>query len=152
MMQGADPRDPRTLALRDADPMPTMRRGVKGLRLARIAAAERNGVAADVLSAYDRSVEQLAGMGADIVDLTLPRSFRDYGSTSGRIMAAEAYALLSHIVDNNEQPADEAVRPRVRGRSRDLLARIPRGAGRTRAVEAGVRRRHRRTSTRCWHR
>ena len=54
-------------------------------------------------------------MGADIVDLTLPRSFRDYGSTSGRIMAAEAYALLSHIVDNNELPIDEAVRPRVRG-------------------------------------
>ena len=54
-------------------------------------------------------------MGAEIVDVTLPRSFRDYGSTSGRIMAAEAYALLSHIVDNNELPIDEAVRPRVRG-------------------------------------
>ena len=95
VMQGADPLDPRTLALRDVDPMPTLRRGVKGLRLARMPAAERDGVAADVLAAYDRSLEQLAGMGADIVDLTLPRSFRDYGSTSGRIMAAEAYALLS---------------------------------------------------------
>ena len=115
VMQGADPRDPRTQALRDANPMPTLRRGVKGLRLARIAAAERDGVAADILSAYDRSVEQLANMGADIVELTLPRSFRDYGSTSGRIMAAEAYALLNHIVDNNEQPVDDAVRPRVRG-------------------------------------
>ena len=143
VMQGADPRDPRTLALRDADPMPTLRRGVKGLRLARMAAAERDGVAADVLAAYDRSVEQLASMGADIVDLTLPRSFRDYGSTSGRIMAAEAYALLSQIVDNNELPVDEAVRPRDSGRCGDLLTRIPRGAGRTRAVEAGVRRRHR---------
>ena len=115
VMQGADPRDPRTQALRDANPMLTLRRGVKGLRLARIAAAERDGVAAEILSAYDRSVEQLANMGADIVELTLPRSFRDYGSTSGRIMAAEAYALLNHIVDNNEQPVDDAVRPRVRG-------------------------------------
>jgi aspartyl-tRNA(Asn)/glutamyl-tRNA(Gln) amidotransferase subunit A len=114
-MQGADPRDPRTWTLRDADPMLTLRRGVKGLRLGCMAAAERDGVAADVLAAYDRSVEQLAAMGADIVDLALPRSFRDYGSTSGRIMAAEAYALLSHIVDNNEQPVDEAVRPRIRG-------------------------------------
>ena len=85
------------------------------LRLARIARAERDGVAAEVLAAYDQSVERLAAMGADIVDVTLPRSFRDYGSTSGRIMAAEAYALLSHIVDNNELPIDEAVRPRVRG-------------------------------------
>ena len=115
VMQGADPLDPHTRALRDADPMPTLRRGVKGLRLGRMATAERDGVAADVLVAYDRSIDQLAGMGADIVDLTLPRSFRDYGSTSGRIMAAEAYALLSHIVDNNELPIDEAVRPRVRG-------------------------------------
>ena len=64
--------------------MPTLRRGVKGLLLARMAAAERDGVAADVLAAYDRSVEQLAGMGADIVDLRLLRSFRDYGSTSMR--------------------------------------------------------------------
>ncbi len=114
VMQGADARDPRTLALRDADPMATLRRGVKGLRLARMAPSERDGVAAEVLDAYDSSVEQLAGMGADIVDLTLPRSFRDYGSSSGRIMAAEAYALLSSIVDNNDLPIDEAVRPRIR--------------------------------------
>jgi aspartyl-tRNA(Asn)/glutamyl-tRNA(Gln) amidotransferase subunit A len=53
-------------------------------------------------------------MGADIVDLTLPRSFRDYGGASGRIMSAEAYALLSRIVDNNDHPLDEAVRPRIR--------------------------------------
>jgi aspartyl-tRNA(Asn)/glutamyl-tRNA(Gln) amidotransferase subunit A len=114
VMQGADPRDPRTLALRDADPLPTLRRGVKGLRLARMATAERTGVAADVLAAYNRSVDQLAGRGADIVDLTLPRSFRDYGAASGRIMSAEAYALLSRIVDNNDLPIDEAVRPRIR--------------------------------------
>jgi aspartyl-tRNA(Asn)/glutamyl-tRNA(Gln) amidotransferase subunit A len=114
VMQGADPRDPRTLGLRDVDSLPTLRRGVKGLRLARVAPAERDGVAVEVLAAYDHSVEQLAGMGADIVDLTLPRSFRDYGSTSGCIMAAEAYALLSRIVDNNDLPIDEAVRPRIR--------------------------------------
>jgi aspartyl-tRNA(Asn)/glutamyl-tRNA(Gln) amidotransferase subunit A len=115
VMQGADARDPPTRMLHDVDPMPTLRRGVKGLHLARMPAAERDGIAADVLEAYDRSVEQLAHMGADIVDLTLPQSFRAYGSTSGRIMAAEAYALLSHIVDNNELLLDEAVRPRIRG-------------------------------------
>src|SRR5262245_14681351 len=114
VMQGADARDPRTLSLRDADPMPTLRHGVKGLRLGRMPAAERKGVAAEVLAAYDRSIDQLAEMGADIVDLTLPRSFHDYGSTSGRIMAAEAYALLADLVDNNELALDEAVRPRIR--------------------------------------
>jgi aspartyl-tRNA(Asn)/glutamyl-tRNA(Gln) amidotransferase subunit A len=114
VMQGADARDPRTLTLRDVDPMPTLRRGVKGLRLARMPAAERAAVDAEVLAAYDRSLEQLASMGADIIDLSLPRSFRDYGSTSGRIMSAEAYALLAEVVDNNEMTLDEAVRPRIR--------------------------------------
>src|SRR5262245_36345684 len=114
VMQGADPRDPRTQALRDADLLPALHRGVRGLRLARIAQAERDGVATDVLTTYDHSVEQLAEMGAEIVDLTLPRRLRDYGSTMGRIVSAEAYALLSDIVDNDEQPIDDAVRPRVR--------------------------------------
>jgi aspartyl-tRNA(Asn)/glutamyl-tRNA(Gln) amidotransferase subunit A len=114
VMQGADPRDPRTLALRDSDPMPALRRGVKGLRLARMPASERTGVAEEVLTAYDRSLDQLAGLGADIVELTLPRSFHDYGSASGRIMAAEAYALLSPIVDDDALPVDAAVRPRIR--------------------------------------
>ncbi|HEU4380748.1 MAG TPA: amidase, partial [Hyphomicrobiaceae bacterium] len=77
LMQGADPRDARTLSLRDADPMPALRRGVKGLRLGRMAASERSGVETEVLAAYDRSLEQLAGMGADIIDVKLPRSFRD---------------------------------------------------------------------------
>jgi aspartyl-tRNA(Asn)/glutamyl-tRNA(Gln) amidotransferase subunit A len=111
VMQGADPRDPRTQALRDADLLPTLHRGVRGLRLARIAPAERDGVATDVLTAYDHSVEQLAEMGAEIVDLTLPRRLRDYASS---IASAQAYALLSDIVDNDEQPIDDAVRPRIR--------------------------------------
>ena len=114
LMQGADPRDARTLSLRDADPMPALRRGVKGLRLGRMAASERSGVESEVLAAYDRSLEELAGMGAEIIEVKLPRSFRDYGATSGRIMAAESYALLSRIVDNNSHPLDEAVRPRIR--------------------------------------
>jgi aspartyl-tRNA(Asn)/glutamyl-tRNA(Gln) amidotransferase subunit A len=114
VMQGGDGADPRTLLLRDVDPMPVLRRGVKGLRLARMPAPERVGVDAEVLAAYDRSLEELAGMGAEIVELALPRSFRDYGSASGRIMSAEAYALLSGIVDDNALPLDEAVRPRIR--------------------------------------
>jgi aspartyl-tRNA(Asn)/glutamyl-tRNA(Gln) amidotransferase subunit A len=114
LLQGADVRDARTLVLKDVDPMPTLRRGVKGLRLARLPASERAGIDAEVLTAYDDTLQQLAGMGADIGDLSLSRSFRDYGSASGRIMSAEAYALLSGIVDNNALRLDEAVRPRIR--------------------------------------
>jgi aspartyl-tRNA(Asn)/glutamyl-tRNA(Gln) amidotransferase subunit A len=128
IMQGADRRDWRTLLLRDCDAQACLRRGVKGLRLARIPAGERAGIAAEVLEAYDRALEQLAHQGAEVVDLSLPRGFRDYGSTSGRIMAAESYALLGDIVDNDELALDEAVRPRIRAgagiSSREYLATL----------------------------
>jgi len=114
VMQGADANDAHTLALRDSDPMPTLRRGVKGLRLARMPAAERAGIAADVLAAYDKSLATLGAMGAEIVDLPLPASFRDLGDRVGRIISAECYALIGDIADNNSLPVDEAVRPRVR--------------------------------------
>ena len=76
--------------------------------------AERGGVEGEVLAAYDRSVAVLADLGADVVDLRLPRGFRDLGALNGHIMSAEAYALLGDIVDDTELPVDEAVRPRIR--------------------------------------
>jgi aspartyl-tRNA(Asn)/glutamyl-tRNA(Gln) amidotransferase subunit A len=113
-MQGADPADPHTLTLRDADPLPTLRRGVRGLRLARLPDAERAGIDADVLAAYDASLTTLAGMGAEIVDLALPATLREFGNRVGQIISAEVYALIGDIADNNSLPVDEAVRPRVR--------------------------------------
>lgn len=114
VLQGADPRDPHTLAVRDVDPIAGLRRGVKGLRLGRLPAAERSGVDAEVLDAYDRSVEFLATQGAEIVDVTLPARFADLGGTVGRIISAEIYAAISDLADDNAAPLDQDVRPRVR--------------------------------------
>jgi aspartyl-tRNA(Asn)/glutamyl-tRNA(Gln) amidotransferase subunit A len=114
VMQGADGRDPRTLGLEDSDPMPTLRRGVRGLRLARPPAADLGDVDPEVLAAYEEAITQFAARGAEIVDLKLPCTIRQYGEASGRIMAAESYALYARIVDNNALLLDEAVRPRVR--------------------------------------
>ena len=113
-MQGADPGDLHTLALPPSLPMANLRRGVAGLRLARMADSERDGVDTEMLAAYDRSLDVLAALGAEIVDLALPRSVRAYGGLAGRIMSAEAYAFVGDIVDNNDAPVDEAIRPRVR--------------------------------------
>jgi aspartyl-tRNA(Asn)/glutamyl-tRNA(Gln) amidotransferase subunit A len=85
VLQGADPHDPRTRGHQDAAPMPGLRRGVKGLRLARLPAAERAGVDAGVLTAFDRSVETLAELGAEIVDAQLPVRFVELGGINGRI-------------------------------------------------------------------
>jgi len=114
VLQGADPRDPLTYTLRDADPMPFLRRGVRGLRLARLPGAERAGMDAEVLAAYDTTLEALAEMGAEIVDVALPASCRALGDKVGRIISAESYALVGDIADNNALPVDDDVRPRVR--------------------------------------
>ncbi|MBX6744563.1 MAG: amidase [Acetobacteraceae bacterium] len=114
VLQGADPLDPKTLGHRDSEPMPGLRRGVKGLRLARLPEAERKDIDPEVLAAYDRSLQDLGNLGAEILDLSLPRSFHELGALNGQIMSAEAYALMGDIADNADMPMDEAVRPRIR--------------------------------------
>jgi aspartyl-tRNA(Asn)/glutamyl-tRNA(Gln) amidotransferase subunit A len=133
VLQGADLNDPHTMSVRDTDPMRDLRRGVKGLRLGRLPSAERAGVDTEVLAAYDLSVDALAGLGAEIVDLTLPDRFGDLGGAVGRIISAEIYAAISGLADDNVQPLDQDVRPRVRAgaaiSSKDYLAAL---AGRDR--------------------
>jgi aspartyl-tRNA(Asn)/glutamyl-tRNA(Gln) amidotransferase subunit A len=111
-LQGADPLDPTTHGVNPADPFPTLARGVKGLRLARMPAAEREGVARDMLDAYDRSLDLLADVGAEIVDIKLPFSFVDCVNAQA-ITQAEAYFSYGHLVEDAALPLDPAVRKRV---------------------------------------
>src|SRR5438874_3715221 len=85
VMQGADPLDPRTLsAPAPVDATAGMRRGVRGLRLARMPEAEREGCTPEMLAAYDAAVELLARDGAEIVDIALPCRFADATARAGR--------------------------------------------------------------------
>ena len=129
VMHGADPLDPRTLpAPPAADPMPGLKRGVRGLRLARMPAAERDGCAAEVLASYDAALDVLARLGAEIVDVALPIRFADATMAVGRIIGSEAYQLVGDLVDDAALPIDDAVRPRIQlGRgilARDYLAAL----------------------------
>jgi len=112
-MQGPDPLDQHTRGIAPDDPMPALRRGVQGLRVARMPEAERDGVAAEVLAAYDSSLDALAGLGAEIVTVALPRRFADFTDLTGRIIGAEGYFLLGDLVDNPALPIDDAMRPRI---------------------------------------
>jgi aspartyl-tRNA(Asn)/glutamyl-tRNA(Gln) amidotransferase subunit A len=127
VMQGPDPLDPRTLmAPPPSDPMAALRRGVRGLRLARMPAGEREGCTADMLAAYDAALDQLGRLGAEIVDVALPCRFADTAALTGRIIGSEGYQLVGHLVDDPALPIDDAVRPRIQlGRgisARDYLA------------------------------
>jgi aspartyl-tRNA(Asn)/glutamyl-tRNA(Gln) amidotransferase subunit A len=128
VMQGPDPLDPRTLGVAPSDPMPSLRRGVRGLRLSRMPEAERAGVDGEVLAAYDAALDQLARLGAEIVSIDLPCRFADYTELTGRIIGAEGYFLLGDLIDDMSLPIDPAVRPRIavgKGISaRDYLAAL----------------------------
>lgn len=122
VMQGADPLDRLTLsAPAPVDPFPALRRGVRGLRLARMPAAERDGCDPEVLAAYDAALDTLAKSGAEIVDVALPIAFGDATVATGRIIGSEAYRITGALVDDPAQPIDPAVRPRIQ-LGRDIRA------------------------------
>jgi aspartyl-tRNA(Asn)/glutamyl-tRNA(Gln) amidotransferase subunit A len=90
-----------------------LRAGVRGLRLGRMPAAEREGCEPQVLAAYEASLEQLAGLGATVVDVRLPRRFAEMGALVGRIIGAEGYSFVGELVDDPALPVDDDVRPRI---------------------------------------
>jgi len=110
---GPDPRDPQTLAWTPVDPFPSLKRGVAGLRLAILPDVERHGVDKEVLVAYDAAVDTLAKLGARIVRVALPHRLSDYAAATGRIIGAEGYRFVGHLVDDEKQPTDPHVRPRI---------------------------------------
>jgi aspartyl-tRNA(Asn)/glutamyl-tRNA(Gln) amidotransferase subunit A len=122
VMQGSDPLDPLTRGLSYTDPMPTLKRGVRGLRLARMPERERQHASADVLAAYDRSCAELERLGAEVVTVDLPFHFADVATANLRIMAAESYTMLHALIDDEQAPLDPHVRPRIAA-GRDLSAR-----------------------------
>ena len=122
VLQGADCCDPLTLRHPAEDPLPKLKTGIAGLRLARMPDTEREGCAADVLAAYDAALEVLAGCGASIVSVTLPRRFSLMGALVGRIIGAEGYACVGALIDDPGLPVDDDVRPRLQS-GRNMLAR-----------------------------
>ncbi len=113
LLGGPDEQDPKTLLRPVEDPLPGLKRGIAGLRLGRLAAADRAGVAPEVLAAYDQSLNVLESLGGRIVDVALPRKLADFASLTGRIMSSEAYHFEGDLADRPELPLDEAVRPRI---------------------------------------
>ncbi|SEE67449.1 aspartyl-tRNA(Asn)/glutamyl-tRNA(Gln) amidotransferase subunit A [Rhizobiales bacterium GAS191] len=112
VVQGPDPLDLTTRGIAPDDPLPTLRRGVRGLRLARMPAVEREGVAPDMLAAYDKSIDLLANLGAEIVDIALPFRFADLVAAQA-ISQAESYFFNGHLAEDAAAPLDDAVRKRV---------------------------------------
>lgn len=142
LLNGPDPRDRQTLAWTADDPMPALRRGAAGLRLAVMPDVERVGVDKEVLAAYDASVETFVKLGARIERVKLPHRLSDYAAATGRIIGAEGYRFVGHLVDDERQPVDPDVRPRIQlGRgvsARDYLLALAEREERSREVAAAL--------------
>jgi len=113
VLNGPDPNDRVTRTWAHDDPLPALRRGVTGLRLAVLPEAERGGVDREILAAYDAAAEKLRDLGASIVTATLPHRFTDYVAATGRIIGSEGYRFVGHLVDDTSLPVDPHVRPRI---------------------------------------
>ncbi len=121
-MQGPDPKDAMTRGIAAADPLPTMKRGVAGLRLAIMPASARDGVDPEVLAAFDASVETLRRLGAKAEEIALPLPFAAMADLAGDIIGAEGYHFVGDLVDDLSLPIDEDVRPRI-WRGREMTVR-----------------------------
>ena len=120
-IQGHDPLWPPTLTHTAQSPFASMRRGVKGLRLAAISGAERLGVDAPTLAAFDAAQATLRALGATITAVEMPRPFTDFAAIAGRIIGAEGYRFVGNLADDDELPVDPNVRPRIQ-LGRDIKA------------------------------
>jgi aspartyl-tRNA(Asn)/glutamyl-tRNA(Gln) amidotransferase subunit A len=114
VLQGADPQDIRTRGVVDIDPFAALKRGARGCRVAVMPRREREGVDPEILASFDASLDVLANLGGEVVQLaSLPLSFAEFAERTGTIIYAEGYSVVGDLCDQAEIPLDEDVRPRI---------------------------------------
>jgi aspartyl-tRNA(Asn)/glutamyl-tRNA(Gln) amidotransferase subunit A len=120
-MAGPDALDPETARSPRPDVFAGLERGIRGLRIGRLADEELTPLAPDVRTLFDGTVAELETLGAHIETMKLPRRVEDYLRDAGDIMSAESYANLSAVIDPPESPVAPVIRERI-GRGRDISA------------------------------
>ncbi|MCB1511427.1 MAG: amidase [Hyphomicrobiaceae bacterium] len=100
VMQGPDPADPTTIGAPLVDPLRDLDKGVRGLRLARLADDMMPLMTGEVRASFEKAVAMLREAGAIIGTVSLPRTLAEYQRRGGAISATEAYATYSDLVDD----------------------------------------------------
>ena len=113
-MHGPDRNDPQTLAHPPVDALADLKSGVAGLRLAVLSEAELGEIDPEVARAFVLALEVMRGLGARVETLSLPLSYRRLADLTGKIIAAEGYALHREWIDRDDAPFDVHVRDRIR--------------------------------------
>jgi aspartyl-tRNA(Asn)/glutamyl-tRNA(Gln) amidotransferase subunit A len=117
-MAGPDPRDTATLGAPGVN-FASVLEGlpdIRGMRITALAAEQfPSPVMADVLRARDDAIAALRTLGAIVDEARAPLDFEDVMVRSGRIIAAEAWALHHAYIENPELDFDPWVRKRIVG-------------------------------------
>ena len=86
--------------------------GILGIRIGSLSDEERVGIDPEQLEAYDRSLDQLADLGADVVQFQPTKPFEEMKEAAALILTAEGYFHHGALMDNPESLVDENVRSR----------------------------------------
>ena len=121
-IEGYDPLDPNSREFPPSQVWQKFERGVRGMRIGLMPPDERQAASKDVLDAYDASAELLKKLGAEVKSLSMPASYMEIGKVAGDFMTIEGYANVAELIDDDSQPLDPDVRPRLKA-GRDYSAR-----------------------------
>jgi len=116
VMSGPDPRDPATLAAPAIDFAGAMAAepDIAGMRITALAVDQFHWPAMrDVLDAREAALATLRALGARIDEERVPFDLENVMLRSGRIIAAEAWALHRAYIEDQTQPFDPGVRSRL---------------------------------------
>ncbi|MGE0767859.1 MAG: amidase [Hyphomicrobiaceae bacterium] len=113
VMQGPDARDRTTIGIEPVDPMPELDRGLKGLRLGRIADRDLPILSDEVKADFAAAVGRLEGLGARIEPVELPGKIDAWGNLCGQFIAAECYANWQALADDPGSGLADPIRARM---------------------------------------
>ncbi len=116
VMSGPDPRDPATLAAPPIDFAGAMAAepDVSGMRITALAVDQFHWPATPaVLAARESALATLRAQGASVEEARVPFDLEDVMLRSGRIIAAEAWALHRGYIEDETLPFDPGVRSRL---------------------------------------
>jgi aspartyl-tRNA(Asn)/glutamyl-tRNA(Gln) amidotransferase subunit A len=113
VLHGPDPADPRTLGPMPVDPMPGLRAGVSGLRLATLPEGCLGEMDGETQAAYAAALAELRGLGARVEPIG-PLPWSAWADDNGRLIASEGYARHRAHIDRDDLTFDRPVRDRLR--------------------------------------
>jgi len=112
IVAGPDANDAITLQAPTRSVLRQIEHEIEGLRVWALPEAERRFVESDVLAIYDRAMQTLRTLGAQIVERELPQSCTESMRIAGSLMCAEGYANLGELFEQ-ELEFDPHVRRRI---------------------------------------